>query len=627
MKVIPKFQKGGFANYFTIYQPVKVPELDTGTTKSKESSSSTTSTKKKSSDDDDTKGKLTEKDFFNMIKDIDGLPNEMTAIVSNLTRTFQLQNIMGLDTNDLATTYLKNLLQIKIAAQNKDKYDEAWKNAATNGSMAEPAIALNGDIVVQTQDGKLTNIGLDTYFNNRDKYIPLSVSQLLNLRAHSSATNWDQRIFNIVNNSMGYESFQALLDKAKTSLGSNQYSEKGMRGKDALLGLQALSGLSPEQKEKYIQWAIDGVYTYEASSNTNVQQIQALFSYLSSVLPKRAKTWAAIKTGIANPETATRTLIGVYLKSGEINNNSYNVSYAGSQEKLLGTNGKSSGGIDNTDAGFWTQLQAGQGGDDMPYTILNGKGFQSVTGKYYGTTPGLDNNKSLGDYISDSKLGYLIKNTHDITFGDIPLSTDSFNDVMVNAASGVMAVTLPIKMDGTVDLSVVQKWEQIQTLLKNEKLQVGSDTYNKRMSQLLKDAKLDTLLASNGMPNPNRFGYFLVLTGLTSKRAKGVTNSQNGESKSFEDIDSDWIINAGNDNSTYETLKQGLANKDRGEYDAKSAGYGTFYNDDLYKGNIYIPLNINPINAKNADDSTISDSEARIYERLTQQKSTKSSQL
>jgi len=72
------------------------------------------------------------------------------------------------------------------------------------------------------------------------------------------------------------------------------------------------------------------------------------------------------------------------------------------------------------------------------------------------------------------------------------------------------------------------------------------------MGQLLKDAKLDTLLTSDGTPNPDRFGFFLVLTGLTSKKAQGVVNKTN---KSFDDIQSDWIINAGDDNGLYDTLK------------------------------------------------------------------------
>nr|DAT77899.1 MAG TPA: hypothetical protein [Caudoviricetes sp.] len=43
------------------------------------------------------------------MKDIDGLPNEMSNIVTNLVNTFQLSNLTGVDPGDLATTYLQNL--------------------------------------------------------------------------------------------------------------------------------------------------------------------------------------------------------------------------------------------------------------------------------------------------------------------------------------------------------------------------------------------------------------------------------------------------------------------------------------------------------------------------------------
>lgn len=50
-----------------------------------------------------------------MIKEIDGLPNEMRALVTNLMNTFQMSNLTGTDINSLATTYLSNLYQLKIA--------------------------------------------------------------------------------------------------------------------------------------------------------------------------------------------------------------------------------------------------------------------------------------------------------------------------------------------------------------------------------------------------------------------------------------------------------------------------------------------------------------------------------
>nr|DAT77905.1 MAG TPA: hypothetical protein [Caudoviricetes sp.] len=46
-------------------------------------------------------------------------------------------------------------------------------------------------------------------------------------------------------------------------------------------------------------------------------------------------------------------------------------------------------------------------------------------------------------------------------------------------------------------------------------------------------------------------------------------------------------------------IKQGLSNKDRGEYEISDG----LFNDELFKGNVYIPLNTNPINGYNADSN------------------------
>jgi len=69
----------------------------------------------KDEDKEDTKGKLTEKDLFNMIKDVDGLPNEMKSIITNLKRTMATENLVGVDTGELANTFLSSLYKLKVA--------------------------------------------------------------------------------------------------------------------------------------------------------------------------------------------------------------------------------------------------------------------------------------------------------------------------------------------------------------------------------------------------------------------------------------------------------------------------------------------------------------------------------
>jgi hypothetical protein len=50
-----------------------------------------------------------------MIKDVDGLPNEMKSIITDLKRTLATKSLVGIDTGELANTYLSSLYKLKVA--------------------------------------------------------------------------------------------------------------------------------------------------------------------------------------------------------------------------------------------------------------------------------------------------------------------------------------------------------------------------------------------------------------------------------------------------------------------------------------------------------------------------------
>ena len=614
MKITPKFQRGGgFDQFFTTYTPVEI--------QSQQGRSSQQSSRQTDRSEESTKGRLTEKDFFEMIKDIDGLPNEMNALVTNLMSTFQLDRMSGQSTGDLATKYLSNLYQIKTLAQNKKKYDEAVATAQKNGAMAEPAISMDGKLIVQNKEnGSLNAISIDKYYKNRDDYAIITVSNLANMRAYSPSLARSQEAIDIINNSMGYEAFQELLSKSTQSLGSSENSRNGFFSVEgqASKGLELLQQLSNDDRVQALgSITAQGLYEYKIIDKSQLNQINALTSYITTLLPDRAKTWAAIKTGKSDKNQATKDLVFTYLLGRSNNSHSFDLTY---KEQSNKSKSLSSSSGEDPKKGFWSQVQSGQGGDDFRFTILNKNGSMSIDGKFYGTTPGLDSNKSLGDYINNSGIGYIIKNNKNITFGDKKISTDSFNDVMVNAFSGAAAITLPIKVDGTVDLGISERWVNVQNQMKNSGLDPNSSQYIEKYKQLLKDNQLEDLIDSNGNLNRNRFGHFIVLEGYTSEKANVV---QDNKKISLKDIQSDFIIPAGDDGELYDMIRQGLSSKQRGEYDISSG----LFNDELFKGNIYIPINTNLINGYNADQNQIKESTTYLYEKAQQQYSTNSNNL
>ena len=615
MKVTPKYQKGGsFDAFFTTYTPIQT-ESPRQISESQRSSGNSQSTEKR---------KLAEKDFFDMIKDIDGLPNEMSNIVSDLMGTFQLSNLTGIDTGDLATTYLQNLYQIKIAAQNKKRYDDVLANASKNGALAEPAISMDGKLIVQNDDGSIGTVSLETYNSDRDKYQDrlLTVSNLANMRRYDPRLVNNQYIFDVIDNSMGYEAFQELLSKATQSIGSSETTVNSMfsvEGK-ASKGLALLQSLREDDRLRaYGSVTAEGLYEYKIIDKDQLNQINALTSYLAAVLPDKAKTWAAFKTRQSNKNQATKDLVFQSLLGRSQDSHQFDIQYKGGIGKVQGTSQSGSSQEDPKKA-FWSQVQSGLGGDDFRFTILNKKSNMSIDGKFHGTTPGLDSNKSLGDYISTSGVGYLIRNNKNITLGDKKISVESFNDVMVNAYSGAAVVTLPIKADGTVDLNIAERWTSVLDKMEDSGLIENTPEYNQKFQQLLTENQLDGLVDSNGNLNRNRFGQFLVLEGYTSEKANTV---QDNKKVSFKEVQSDFILPAGDDGELYNMIKQGLSNKERGDYELNDG----LFNDELFKGNIYIPLNTNPINGYNADQNEIKESTAYLYEKAQQQYSTNSSDL
>lgn len=612
MKIIPKYSNGGSNSLFTIYNPARVPSVsDYQRYRNRDNESTTIKSSDKSEKSDETKGKLAEKDLFDMIKDINGLPNEMKSIIINLQRIFETQNLIGADPSNLASTYLDNLYKLKLANQNKIKFDDAVKTAKDNGTLGEAAITLNGGLIVQDDKGKLQQISLDEYQNNKETYHILSNSNLAWLRKYSPNMAFIQNddVFDIINNGMSYEVFQSLLDKSKSALGSYKYEETGMLGKEALSGLRVLQRMSKEDQEKYINNALDGIYKYTQSTDSNEQQIASLIDYLTVTLPNRAKVWASLKTKIQDPNQATQALVKQYLLGNLKNDSKFTIDYEGTKDSLK-SKGSSSGNSGDVKEGFWRQLQSGKAGTTNTLVTLIGKSKLSVEGKYYGTTPGLDENKSLNKYIGDSKVGYLIKNNRSITFGDQSLSPESFNDVMVNSGAGAQVATLPITQDGKVNFEILSTYSKVENKLRQLGIKPSDQDYEQKKSILLNKVGLGYLVdAQNGRIDPRFFGQFLILEGVTSNKAYGI----NGKNEKQALKSSDYVDDVSNNDDLYKTVEQALSDKEHGEY-TLDHNWISFNNDELYKGNIYIPLNENALNAMNADDNEVKQGSAKDME-------------
>lgn len=609
---MPKLQKGGgFESFMTTYMPIQI-QSPSQTSQSR-GSSGETKTKKE-------KGELTEKDFFDMLKDIDGLPNEMSSIVGSLINLFRFNSLTGVDPGDLATIYLSNLYKVKVASDNKKTYNKAIEQASKNGAMAEPAISMRGNLFVQDQNGAIQEISLDSYFKNEEQYKDrlLTVSNIANMRAYSPGLAFKPEMFNIINNGVGFESFQTLIKQATQTLGTAEYTRNGMFSAEgqASKGLELLQALRDDDRVQAMgSVTAEGLYKYKIIDKNQLNQINASTDYILATLPNNAKTWAAFKLGTSDKDKATKELIVRYLTSGASVSHAFDIDYQGSMDKVTGT--KTDSSETNPKEGFWVQVQKGRGGDDTIYNLLNNTSLMQVSGKYYGTTPGLEVSKSFNAYLADSGVRNVIKNMNNITFGNIQLSSNSYNDVVIDANGGAMTATLPITPEGKVDFSVLDTYTEIQNKLKEQGLTPNTREYTEQLIKELTDNGLNYLVdAQRGNIDINKFGHFLILKGITSSKAVAV---QNNKKVNLDDVTSDYIVDASDDDQLYNVIRQTLSTKDS-EYKLDENNWYDWNGwDKLYSGNIFIPLNMNTINGMNADENDIKSSTALQYEQNMQQ--------
>lgn len=597
MKIIPKFQGGGgIESLFTTYVPVQAPQQP----RSVQTSQSERSSRQ---DSDDDKGKLTEKDFYAMLKNIDGLPNEMQSIISNLIDTLSINKIAGIELSDLSTIYLQSLYNIRQAVNNKKQYDEAQKRAIETGAMSEPAITVDGKLVIQDKEGRIRQVSLEDFMSNRDRYeTVLTVSNLLNLRAYDPSFANDFSIFDIANNSVGYQSFQKLVKDAVNTLGSTQISREGMFSVEgqASKGLELLKTLKDSDQIQAIgSVTAEGLYKYNVIDKSQLSQINAFTSYITTILPDNIKTWAALKLQNPNKNEATKNLILQYLLSGNTEQHSFDIDYVGSIEKVTGnkTDSNQNKAISDTvDLNTAMKWLAGFGTYDI-FTINPGSNY--ATQVFSNTMPLTDSDKKylgVNSLLQQASQGEYagILDFNSTSMGMQKIDPVNFGKVVLTDGK-ISSIDYPSKVldDGTIVPDLSPQTSQAKLNADKEIKQLGinlsdQDSIQRNYQQInniYQKHKLQPAYNPDGTPTNNwtRFG---VINASASNNTLGLGALDNNEL--LQVIQDDSVV----DNLLQITQEE---NYDKNEW-YNPADWGGNY-DHFYRGTVWIPVKISYIAA------------------------------
>lgn len=604
MKVIPKFQEGGFMSLFTQYTPVQTP------TETPQRVSRSSQEKEEKEND-----KITEKDLLEMVSKIDGLPNDMQQVVSNLQQMFEMQTFGMGSISNLANTYLSNILSLKTAAFNKKEYDSAFTKSSQNGSLDEYALTANGNIIVQDSEGNLQELEVSKYLNNKDNYMPITNSNLLYIRAHFPSYANNNRIFDIVNNGISITDVDKMI-RDKIKLGTSETVREAYAVKQQNHLIKGLKVLDDASMINQAGMTLDGLYKNKLITKDSLQQAEYAIDYIYSMLPKNAKTLLQIRGNNAkNPEKGARDLIAKIIMSGlnETYSNTYD--YEGSLDAAEKGKSKSSDSDSSSDkaksSAYYNMINM-IGGSYTSITINGGsRGQSTVSGTNYSSIPDI-NGKPVGPAslrdLLDNGLSGIVIDSNSITFGDRTLNSTDLYNIMYDGQGGtvtVLPVTINAEGKKVVDLNVVQRFEEAKDELKKLGIESLDDPNNQAtITQVLYNKHLDGLVdTATGGIDYRQFGQFLIIDGY----AVDDTDKNKFSGSQF-------VRRQDSDDNEIALLKRVLSTNDKKDnYEINTGWLG---NNIIYKGSIYIPITNNKLQGITASNMHVS--ERTALEKETQ---------
>lgn len=629
MKVIPKLQDGGFMSLFTQYTPVQSPAP------SQSARGSASREERGSEREESTKGKLTEKDLFELVSKVDGLPNDTRALVSSLQNMFQMQQITGTsDVSDLASTYLSNIYQIKMASYNKKEYDKAYTEVTKNGGLNEYAITASGQVIVMDEDDNLKQISVAELLKGTSKYRPLTNSNLLYLRAYQPEYINNNQILNTVANGIGMEQVDKMIREKLSSLGTSETVRSGYSVKaDSYIaqGLNVLSQVESAAVAGQTGMTLDGMYKNKIITKDQKQQAEAALQYIYNTLPDNAKTLLSIKAGNAsNPQAGAQAVILQLITSRMSQTNSSETTWEGTLEQVTksgkGKSGSGSGddglGSDDIKTAPYYNMSRMIGGNPTSLSINKGTNYQmDVDGINYPSIPGFDG-KPIGktslENLLVSGLQGVVTDKNAITFGNVVLSSNDFENVMYDGTGGTMAI-LPTKLSNTgrkvVDLEALDRWEAANKQLRDMGIKSIYDSdHQQEIVQVLYQNQLEKLVnVSSGSLDYSALGQFMIVDGYA------VDHSSKNTFK-----DSSFVTKVDETSDEIPMIERALStDKDQSNYKIDVDNwYDWNGHNTVYKGSIYIPITSNQLQALTASGQHVKEGPAiqKEYEHQMLQK-------
>lgn len=607
MKVIPKMQQGGsYLSLFANYDYIPRPQTQQQGRQSSRAS--------KGDNDSAERGKLTEKDLFSMLKDVDGLPNETQAVMREIQNMYQSVSFLGTDgisgVSEIADMYAEALMKITTLNFNKKEYDKAYTEVTKNQGLNEFAINGAGQLFAVDEDGKQQWISVSEYLNNKGKYRPFTNEELLQLRAQSPQFTYNNEMLSVINNGIGINKVAEMLRSNMRNLGTSEESISGYSakvGKQVMQGLDVLEDLQSQAAIRGGKMTLDGLYKTKTITKDQYTQAKSAINYLISTLPSNAKAILQLHSENAkDPKKGAFDIVQSMVFSemdttySVDNDFQENLNIDGSKKKT-----SDDATLQDQKLNVAEQFIRGLGNKETfsinPGTNLSTQVHSTAMQLVSTDGSGLGSNCSLQEVSEGQYNGILDWNN--VVMGGKKIESYNFNKIIIRDGM-VHKIDFPVDENGNPDLrpTTLEAKKKADKLIKDAGIDIDDPesvrSHYQEINQIMKDCKLSAIYDSNGKLASGNWKTFAVMNGYTDERALGLDifddNMLLNELTNEQDI-----------NSIVKILgkKTGLSSSQ--PYDYKKKGYlssGTMF----LEGTIWVPVNVSYVNAKAGSKSEMS---------------------
>ena len=593
-----------------------------------ESGAPTTKTTKK----DDKEG-LTTKDVLALLKDMDGLPSDMQLIVSSL-KNFAIQDSMdplGLSSSSsIESRYIDLINKVKIAKFNREEYNNAFNQLKGNGGLTELAITSEGALIGMNEGGNFkyftpeeTVKGIHT----KEGYQLLTNSNLLHLRANSLDAAFNHKLTTVAQNGIGMETINKLISDAVSGLGSSSNSEEGYtktKQGELLKGLDDFYKAIQASEGKF-DGTVNDLYHYKLLTKTQAEQAKKAIKYVYNTLPSNARALLKVKSD--GSESGALKLIETIISSKETNQIQFDLDLVGG--KTHKSTSDSSKDTSDLETSLPLNVLKNVGGVDSYLDIDRGDGIHmSVRGTQFNLikTPNGEpiSDTSISSMLQKSGLQSIVKDMRNIQFGDQKLTPEALSFITYNN-TGVTRTNLPIKPDGSVNLELLEAYEQAE-----KAIDLSGDKSPENIKAIYEQYGITSLLNADGTYNQSKFAPFMVTEGYTTDALSGIKES-------------DFVVEYQGNTDAAVALMQKSLTVGTGK-NATTPDMDTFswYNpadwfgwtDKIFKGVLYIPItnNVNTAvfganQSLDYDEALAQEEKYQNFERMSNQRSTDASLL